>query len=92
MYESTTFDSLFGLGNQLFSGIILFVSAGVCAHICYGYGTKKAKDMFAGLILLTMACIQLYHLINAAIYMPATRFYTYNVCFQLLVEVFSLSL
>ncbi len=77
--SETITENLLGLGDRLFSGIVLLLTAGICAHICYGYGTKKAKELFLGLILITMAGIQLYHLVNAAIYMPATRFYTYNV-------------
>jgi hypothetical protein len=79
MYESNSFNSFLGFGDQLFAGILLLVTAGISAHIVYGYGTKRAKELFVGLVLLTMACVQLYHLVNAAIYMPATRFYTYNV-------------
>jgi len=67
-----------GFGNQLFTAIILVLSAGISTHICYGYGTKKAKEAFAALILLLLLGTQFYHLIYAANYVPATRFYVFN--------------
>ena len=79
MYESTSFHNFLGFGDQLFTFIVLVLTAGVTSHIIYGYGTKKAKELFVGLVLFTMACIQLYHLTNAAMYKPATRFYTWDV-------------
>jgi len=72
------FDSMKGFGNQLFTAIILVLSAGISTHICYGYGTKKAKEAFAALILLLLLGTQFYHLIYAANYVPATRFYVFN--------------
>jgi hypothetical protein len=79
MTENSGFDNILGFGDQAFTTIVLVLTAGISAHICYGYGTKKAKELFIGLILLLMVSVQLYHLVMAAVYMPATRFYVYNV-------------
>ena len=65
-------------GEQIFTLIVLLVSAGVCSHITYGFGTKKARDLFASLVLLISVSGQMYHLIQAATYIPATRYFTWN--------------
>jgi hypothetical protein len=64
--------------EQIFTGFALIVSAGVSSHIAYGHGTRKAKELFATLILAIILGGQLYHLIQASTYIPATRFYVWN--------------
>lgn len=73
------FSSIFGFGYNIFITLVLLLTAGITAHLCYGYGTYKAKETYIMLILLLMIGTQMYYLINAATYIPATRFYTYNV-------------
>ena len=75
----TMFNSILGFGDQLFTVIVLVVSAGISAHMCFGFGTKRAKEALVGLILVLMVGTQLYHLIDAATYVPASKFYVYNV-------------
>jgi hypothetical protein len=73
------FNNIQGFGDQLFTVIVLLVSAGISSHICYGYGTRKAKEAFVGLILVLMVGTQFYHLINAVTFVPASKFQVYNV-------------
>ena len=80
------FDSMKGFGDQLFTVIVLLVSVGVSSHMCFGFGSKKAKEVLIGLILMLIIGTQFYHLINAAIYVPATPFYTYDVRRLLLIR------
>ena len=67
-----------GFADQAFSCIVLVLAAGLASHIAFGFGTKRAREMFVALILLLIVGTQLFHLINAATYIPATRFYTWN--------------
>jgi hypothetical protein len=75
------FSTIFGFGYYIFITLVLLLTAGITAHLCYGYGTYKAKETYIMLILLLMIGTQMYYLINAATYIPASRFYTYNVRF-----------
>lgn len=52
------FDTIIGFSNQLLSAIVLVLCAGVTSHIIHGYGTKKSKDTFVGLVLLLAAGCQ----------------------------------
>lgn len=72
------FNTIMGFGDQAFTMLVLLLAAGLSSHIAYGIGTKRAREMFLGLILLLMVGVQLFHLINAAVYVPASRFYTWN--------------
>jgi hypothetical protein len=73
------FDDILSFGNHLFITLVLVLSAGISSSICHGTGTQKGRETFIVLILLLMAGVQMFHLINAVVYVPATRFYTYNV-------------
>jgi hypothetical protein len=83
------FSNLAGFSDQALSVIVLVLCAGISAHFMYGFGTRKAKETFIGLILLLVIGLQLFYLIPAAITVPANRFYTWNVG---LVSLFSASL
>lgn len=72
-------ETIVDLGNNVFIVLVLLVSAGITSHFIYGYGTRKAKDAFVLLVLLLIVGTQLFYLINAATYVPATRFYIFNV-------------
>jgi hypothetical protein len=67
-----------GFDEHVFSAIILALGAAVSVHICHGYGTRMARESFIGLILLLIVGFQMYHLIRAALFVPATRFFVYN--------------
>jgi mannose/fructose/N-acetylgalactosamine-specific phosphotransferase system component IID len=73
------FDTIKGFGDQLFAVIVLVICAGITAHFCFGFGTKKAKETFVALILVLIVGTQFYHLIQAATYVPASKFYVFNV-------------
>lgn len=73
------FNSIQGFGDQLFSVIVLVIAAGISSHFCFGYGTKKAKETFIALILVLIVGTQLFHLINAATYVPASKFFVFDV-------------
>jgi hypothetical protein len=65
-------------GDHVFSAIVLVLCAGISAHLCFGYSTQQSRDTFIGLVLLLMLGFQLFHLIRAALYVPATLFSVYN--------------
>lgn len=73
------FENSLEFGERLFAALVIVLCAGVSVHICVGFGSKKAKDTFIALILLTLVGVQMYHLIFAATFVPASRFYTFNV-------------
>ena len=60
----------------------MVLCAGISSHLCFGYSTKKSRETFIGLILLIMLGFQLFHLIRAALYVPATRFSIFNEAFH----------
>jgi len=72
------FNTILGFADQAFTVLVLVLAAGLASHIAYGFGTKRARELFVGLILLLIVGTQLFHLINAATYIPATRFYVWN--------------
>ena len=74
----TSFSTMIGFGDQTFTVIILLLTAGLTAHMRYGMGTRKAKELMIGLVLALAVGVQLYHLIFAAIYVPASRFHIFN--------------
>lgn len=73
------FSTLAGFSDQAFAVIVLVLCAGITSHFMYGFGTRKAKDTFVALILLLLVGVQLFYLIPAAITVPATKFYVWNV-------------
>ena len=77
--KNSGFNSILGFGNQAFTVIILLLVAGISAHISYGYSTKRARELFIALILILIVGCQFYHLIFAALYVPATQFHIFNV-------------
>lgn len=64
------FDNAVSFGVQSFSALILVVAAAMSATVMYGMGTRKAKETFLGLVLITMLCYQLYYMILASNYIP----------------------
>ena len=73
------FDTMLGFGDQLFTGILLVICAGISAHIMHGYGTRKARDTFVGLVLLLAVSVQMFHLVKASVSSTTSKFYTFDV-------------
>ncbi len=67
-----------GWSEQGLSFLLLVLSAGICSHITYGTGTKKARELFAFLVLGIVICIQMFYLVHAVTYVPATRFFVWK--------------
>jgi len=77
-YSGTQFSTILGFSDQIFTGIVLLLAAGISSHLRYGIGTKKAKEMLLFLILCLMVGLQLYHLVFAAIHVPADKFHVWS--------------
>lgn len=75
----STFTDIQGFGDQLFTVIILVVCAGITSHMCFGFGTKKAKETFIALILVLIVGTQFFHLITAVTYIPISKNYAFDV-------------
>jgi hypothetical protein len=73
------FNSILGFGDQTFTTIVLLLSAAITSHYVHGWGTRKGRDLFIVLVLLLILAVQYTHLIRAATYIPANRFYVWNV-------------
>lgn len=67
------------LSDVLFCTIILLVCTGISVHICVGNGTRIGKQYLLGTFSAIICAVQLYHLINAALYVPATKHFIYKV-------------
>jgi hypothetical protein len=78
----SSFTSIFGFGNHLVTMLVLVLSAGISSYIRYGYGTRKAREMFISLILVIIVGVQFYHLVFAAINIPANKYMVYNTDFH----------
>lgn len=46
------------VGEAAFSVIVITVAAAVASHICFGYGTRKWRETFAGLICGLLLAVQ----------------------------------
>lgn len=73
------FNNIDAFGRQLFLSLFLIVCCIVAAHLCFGYDTRRAKEAFVIMILLLMIGVQYYFLVDTVSYVPATRFFVYNV-------------
>lgn len=72
------FKSIIEFANQALVILILFLSIGLSAHFSHGYGTKKAREFMIGLLMSLMIIVQLYYLLQASLFIPASRFQVYN--------------
>jgi len=54
------FDTFLGFGDQVFSAVMLIVCAGISSHIMFGYGTRRGKEAFIGLVLVLAVGIQVF--------------------------------
>lgn len=73
------FDTITGFGDQLFTSIFLIVALIITSHIFFGFDTKKSKEAFIILFLLLLVAVQYYHLLKVSTFIPASRFFTYDV-------------
>lgn len=55
--------TILDVGEAMFTALALTVGAGVSAHICFGYGTRKWKDSFIGLICALILAVQVYYVV-----------------------------
>ena len=69
-------------GQHVFSAIVLVLCAGISSHLCFGFSTRQSRETFIGLIFLIMLGYQFFHLIRAALYIPATPFTIFNEKFH----------
>jgi hypothetical protein len=69
-------------GQDVFSALVLVLCAGISSHLCFGFSTRQSRETFIGLIFLIMLGYQFFHLIRAALYVPATPFTVYNQRFH----------
>lgn len=72
------FEQAVNFGEEVFTALVLLLSAAVASHIMYGYGTKHARECFVGIVLLMMFGYQLYYLILSSQFVPAGPEYTYD--------------
>jgi hypothetical protein len=70
---------VFGFGHEFFTVIALICSAFVSVHICFGQNVHRARESCIMLLLLLLVSTQYYHLGNVVTYLPASRFFVYNV-------------
>lgn len=87
----STFTDILGFGDQLFTVIVLVVCAGITSHMCFGFGTKKAKETFVALILVLIVGTQFFHLITAVTYIPVSKNYSFDVSQSLPQHTFRIS-
>ena len=72
------FEDIIDFSSQGFAILVIFLSLGVATHLSHGFGTKQAKEMTVGLLFLLMVAVQMYYLLMASLYMPASRFQVLN--------------
>jgi hypothetical protein len=53
-----TIDNVTGVGEAALTTIVLLVSAGVCTHICFGYGSRKWRESYIALICSLVVTVQ----------------------------------
>jgi hypothetical protein len=73
------FSNIEAFGRQLLTSIYLIVCAIVAAQICFGYDKRKSREVFIVLSLFLILGIQYFYLIEVVSFVPATRFYVYDV-------------
>lgn len=73
------FQSIDGFGRVFLMAIYLVICAVVTSQIIYGTNQRKAKEIFIILFLILIVGIQYFYLIEVANFVPATRFYTWDV-------------
>mmetsp|Transcript_17652 Transcript_17652/g.24241 ORF Transcript_17652/g.24241 Transcript_17652/m.24241 type:complete len:234 (+) Transcript_17652:21-722(+) len=73
-----SFTNLPEFGDILLSSLFLLLCAAISVHICFGAGTKNAREALIGSFVALIFAVQLYHLIQAAVYVPATKFFIFK--------------
>ena len=72
------FLDLLDFSHQAFAITVILLVIGVASHIMFGFGTKRAKESILAMIFFLMVACQLYYLLQASLYIPASRFQVYN--------------
>lgn len=67
------------LADSALRTLVLLVAIILSSHLVFGFGTRKARELFIGLLLFTMISVQYYYLAQAVMHVPASRFYVYDV-------------
>ncbi len=73
------FNSILGFSDQAFSVLLLCIISIVTTYIWHGASTQKSKESFVALLLILIIGAQIYHLIYAAISVPADQFFVFDV-------------
>lgn len=73
------FENLESFGRQLLIAIYLIICTIIAAKISFGNETRRIKEFSVIGILVLAIGIQYYYLIDVVTFVPATRFYTYDV-------------
>jgi membrane protein YdbS with pleckstrin-like domain len=50
--------TIIDISELIFSSIVMLIAAGITAHIFHGFGTKRWRETFVGLVLLLIVCTQ----------------------------------
>ena len=72
------FHNIIGFGYETFIALVLTICISISAHISHGWGTRRAKEYFVGMMLLLIVCVQMYYLILASRIIPSFP-YVYDV-------------
>lgn len=51
-------NNILDIGDAVLTAIVLIVAAGIATHICFGYGTRKWRESFVGLICSLLIAAQ----------------------------------
>jgi hypothetical protein len=81
------FTNIDAFGWQLLISIYLILCSIVASKICFGSDRKRSKEIFVFLFLFLLVGIQYFYLLDVATFIPATRFYTYDVSLCLLLFI-----
>lgn len=50
--------TIIDISEIIFSAIVMTIAAGITAHIFHGFGTKRWRETFVGLVILLVVCTQ----------------------------------
>jgi hypothetical protein len=54
------------VGNIFFNSIIIIIASGISSHILHGYGTKRWKETFVGILLFVLVAVQVITFIHSS--------------------------
>lgn len=73
------FENIEGFGRQLFVSLFLIACACISAHTAFGWKTNRTREVGVLLFLLLLIGIQYYYLVEVASFIPASKFFIYDV-------------